>query len=253
MISEIEKEGLTLVSKYRITSADTDINSRLKPSALLGFLIQSAIDSADRMGFGFHDLRKQKLFWVLSRLSLEMKTVPLWYDEIEIETWPRDIEKILYRRDFLIRQSGNIIGRATSHWLAIDRDTKKPGKVDLEDEWMFISLRDKQAIVEAPAKLAAMISENTGSIETCFTDFDLNGHVTSTRYLEWAMNALSADFHRENIFEKLTINHIRETLPCEHLNTFVSVENNILDFAAVHQSSGQLSFRCNCGFRKKQP
>ena len=76
MIGEVEKEGLSLVTRYRITSADCDIHARLKPSALLGFMIQSAIDSADRMGFGFRDLRKQKLFWVLSRLSLEMKTVP---------------------------------------------------------------------------------------------------------------------------------------------------------------------------------
>jgi medium-chain acyl-[acyl-carrier-protein] hydrolase len=164
MISDVEKEGLSLVSKYRITSADTDMYARLKPSALLGFMIQSAIDSADRMGFGFRDLRKQKLFWVLCRLTLEIKKIPVWYDEIEIETWPRDIEKILYRRDFFIRQSGNIIGCATSHWLAINRDTKKPGKVDFEDEWMFVSLRDKQAIAEAPLKLPAVHAGNTGTV-----------------------------------------------------------------------------------------
>jgi len=251
MVSEIEKEGLALVSKYRITSADCDIHARLKPSALLGFMIQSAIDSADRMGFGFRDLRKQKLFWVLSRLTLEMDSVPQWYDEIEIETWPRDIEKILYRRDFLIRQNGTIIGRATSHWLAIDRDTKKPGKVGLEDEWMFVSLRDKQAIAEAPVKIPAVDSEKKGSLETSFTDFDLNGHVTSTRYLEWAMNALPAEFHRQHVFEKLTVNYIKETLPGEEINTkFQLTGNKTFFFEAQHKSSENGAFRSVVAFRE---
>ena len=251
MIGEVEKEGLSLVTRYRITSADCDIYGRLKPSALLGFMIQSAIDSADRLGFGFRDLRKQKLFWVLSRLSLEMKAVPHWYDDIEIETWPRDIEKILYRRDYLIRQNGDIIGRATSHWLAIDRYTKKPGKIDLEDEWMFVSLRDKQAIPEAPAKILSFNFEIIGAIETSFTDFDLNGHVTSTRYLEWAMNALPADFHRQHIFEKLTVNYIKETLPGEKIITGNKLSNNTqYYFEAQHKSSENASFRSVVSFRE---
>lgn len=251
MIGEVEKEGLSLVTRYRITSADCDIYGRLKPSALLGFMIQSAIDSADRMGFGFRDLRKQKLFWVLSRLSLEIKTVPHWYDDIEMETWPREIEKILYRRDFLIRQNGDIIGRATSHWLAIDRDTKKPGKIDLEDEWMFVSLRDKQAIAEAPVKIQSFVSESMVTIETCFTDFDVNGHVTSTRYLEWAMNALPVDFHRQHVFEKLTVNYIKETLPGEKINTkFQLTENKTVYFEAQHKSSENAAFRSVVVFRE---
>jgi len=250
MISEIEKEGLSLSTKYRITSADCDAFGRLKPSALLGFFVQSAIDSADRMGFGFRDLRKQKLFWVLSRLTLEINPVPRWYDEIEIETWPRDIEKILYRRDFLIRQNGAVTGRATSHWLAIDRDTKKPGKVGLEDEWMFISLREKQAIAEPPQKLSAVLSECPGLIEATFSDFDLNGHVTSTRYVEWAMNALSHDFHRQHVFEKITVNYIKEILPGEKIITkFQLTENTAFHFEAQHKSGENAVFRSVAVFR----
>ncbi|MGD9492047.1 MAG: acyl-[acyl-carrier-protein] thioesterase [Bacteroidales bacterium] len=251
MITNISKEGLALVSGYRITSADCDIYARLKPSALLGFLIQSAIDSADRMGFGFRDLKKQKLFWVLSRLTLEMRTIPQWYDEIEIETWPRDIEKILYRRDFLIRQNGVITGRATSHWLAIDSQTKKPGKIDLEDEWMFISLRDKQAIEAAPEKIQSFCSKSSDNVETCFTDFDLNGHVTSTRYLEWVMNALPADFQRQHVFEKFIVNYIRETLPGERIQTkYQWPELKTFNFEAQHQSSGNAAFRSVVVFRE---
>lgn len=250
MISDAEKEGLTLVSQYRITSADTDMYARLKPSALLGFMIQSAIDSADNIGFGFRDLRKQKLFWVLSRLTMQMDSIPQWYDEIEIETWPRDIEKILYQRDFLIRQNSEIIGRATSHWLAIDRDSKKPGKVALEDEWMFLSLREKQAIAEAPKKLRPIDATNSGNIETNFSDFDLNGHVTSTRYLEWAMNALPDAFHRQHVFEIIDINYIKETLPGEIINTRSTLINNTqYYFEAQHKSSENAAFRSVVFFR----
>ncbi len=243
------EENLSLRTVYRVTTADTDMYSRLRPSALLGFLIQSAIDSADHLGFGFGSLREQQLFWVLSRLTLEIDDCPVWHDEIEIETWPRDIEKIMYRRDFLIRKNGAIIGRATSSWLAIDINTKHPGKVGEGDQWKFVTLREKQAIAEAPLKLNALASGTEKTIEPAFNDFDINGHVTATHYLQWAENSLTTEFHRHHIFSGFTANYIKETLPGEQIVAKNDMkEPDELFFEATHVSTGNVSFRAKLRF-----
>ena len=71
MEQSLSGKNLVLTTNYSVTSADTDMYSRLRPGALVNFLIQSAIESADQMGYGFGGLKKQQLFWVLSRLTLE--------------------------------------------------------------------------------------------------------------------------------------------------------------------------------------
>jgi len=92
---------LTLRKKFIVTSADTDMFGRLKLSVLANYLIQSAISSADKLGFGLKYLRKEKLFWVLHRLTINIEKQLKWYDEIEVETWPKTVEGLLYIRDFV--------------------------------------------------------------------------------------------------------------------------------------------------------
>ncbi len=39
------------------------------------------------------------LFWVLSRINIEIYSPLRWYEEGTVETWPKDLEKILYLRE----------------------------------------------------------------------------------------------------------------------------------------------------------
>jgi medium-chain acyl-[acyl-carrier-protein] hydrolase len=136
---------------HTITSSETDMEARLRLGALVNLLIQAAIGSADRLGFGFGGIREQQLFWVLSRLTLEIDRPLGWHETIEIETWPKTTEGLLYLRDFLIRdENQEIIGRATSGWLAIELESKRPRKVSSENEIYFTALKDKHGLQPYP-------------------------------------------------------------------------------------------------------
>ena len=65
-------DKLTLHRKYKVSSADADMYKRLRPGAMINFIIQAAIDSADELGFGFADIETRQLFWVLSRMTVEI-------------------------------------------------------------------------------------------------------------------------------------------------------------------------------------
>ena len=120
-------DQLTLFAPFRVTSADTDMQGRLRPGALVNMLIQSAIQSADALGLGFKGLSRENLFWVLSRMTVEIDRILVWNEEVVVETWPKSIEGLLYLRDYLVRNgNGNIIARATSGWLAVDFESKRP-------------------------------------------------------------------------------------------------------------------------------
>lgn len=204
-------KDLTLFTEYEVSSAETDMDGRLRLSAFVNLLIQSAIKSADLLGFGWADMTKHHLFWVLSRLHLNIDAVPKWYDKIIVETWPKDIYKILYLRDFIVRNENNdIIASATSAWFALDDKSRRPRHVNTADMDKFILLKDKHAINEIPEKLPPVADGNVFALTPEYFDVDVNKHITSTRYIDWMMNTFSIDFHNKHYPKELTIDYLKE-------------------------------------------
>ncbi|HPG06302.1 MAG TPA: thioesterase [Saprospiraceae bacterium] len=240
----LPEEQLVLVMDAEVTSADADLIGRLRPGALENLFIQSAIRSADRLGFGFTGLREQKLFWVLSRITIEIMAYPRWPAVLTIETWPKDVQGLLYLRDFVARdERGQPFALATSAWLAIDLERKRPTTVSGRSEDYFTRLRNKSALIQPPEKLGApqeplLVKE----LSTGYSDYDLNKHVTATRYLDFMCNALPLDYWLEHYPRHISINYLRETLAGEHLSMRWKGDQGHFDFAGYHESTNALSF-----------
>jgi medium-chain acyl-[acyl-carrier-protein] hydrolase len=237
-------KNLMLSSEFSITSADTDMYSRIRLGSLVSMLIQSAISSADKLGFGHLTLIENKLFWVLSRLTLEIIQPLEWYDNVEVITWPKDIKGLLYLRDFEIKKGSNILARATSGWLAVDMTSKRPKNINFTDLQPFTRLRDRHAIKDLPVKLDQISDGDSFKVLTSYFDMDMNKHVTSTRYIDWMMDTFPLEFHRSNYPTSLAINYLRETLPGDSINLIRENEGeNLYHFEGINQGSNNSAFR----------
>ncbi len=238
-------DDLTLTTKYEVSSAETDMFGRMRLSAFTNLLIQSAIKSADSLGFGWKGMNEQQLFWVLSRITVQISKMPKWYDKISIETWPKDIHKILYLRDYFVRDADdNIIAKATSAWLALDYKTHRPKHVSSEYIGQFTLLKDKHAIVTLPEKLPETEGEIVNEINTDYFDIDMNKHVTSTRYIDWMTNTFSPEFHETNSVRSLSMNYMKET----SLGSTISLakeqsEKNQYHFEGKNIQANSIAFR----------
>lgn len=236
-----------LISKneFTVTSAETDMEARLRVGALVNLLIQSAINSADNLGLGFKGIRNLNLFWVLSRLNLEIYRPMKWYEKVYIETWPKDIEKILYIRDFIVKDKDqNITAKSTSGWLAVDVTNKKAKIIDGVYAELFKKLKNKHALTEFPLKLDPTATGEEFDFKPEYFDMDLNKHLTSTRYIDRMMDTFSIEFHKKNYPVKLNINYLKETLPGETLK-FIrnSTREGIYSFEGVKVNTGVITFR----------
>lgn len=199
-------------TQNKITSADTDMFERTKLSFILNMMIQGAIDSADRLGFGYEDLRDQRLFWVLNRITMEIYRPVRWKEKIVVETWPKDVHKILYLRDFIIRdEDSNDIAKATSAWLAIDFESKRPKRVEGILREKLTEMRKRNAIEALPEKLKPNKKGEIYENEIKYFDVDLNKHLTSSRYVDWMMDTFSPEFHEDNYPVKFSINFLKES------------------------------------------
>jgi acyl-ACP thioesterase len=246
------EHDLTLYRKYVVSSADTDMFARLRPGALINMLIQSAIDSADALGFGFNNLKQKQLFWVLSRFTLEVYSPVFWNQLLEVETWPKTVDGLLYLRDFKVTHKNQIVAKATSGWLAVDSSIRKPKHIEGLEAEMFVQLHEKHAIEALPEKLPGTESSETFDIITTYFDFDLNQHVTTTRYIDWMLDTFDPTFHKHNIINKLSVNFMRETMPGDKLVLHRrKVSERDFSFEGINVRLGNTSFRGKLSFIKK--
>lgn len=155
----------------------------------------------------------------MSRLTVEIYNPLKWNEEAEVETWPKCVEGLLYTRDYIARdKEQNIIVRATSGWLAIDTETKKPKLLDGIKAEMFVHLKKKHGLNESPEKLPHVAEGDSFTVHSGYFDYDLNRHVTSTRYIDWMMDTFSVDFHHKYFPKRISVNFMKETLPGDSIS-----------------------------------
>jgi medium-chain acyl-[acyl-carrier-protein] hydrolase len=244
-MGELTDDRLISFSNFKITSADTDMQGRIRLGSLVNLFLQSAIDSADNLGFGFRGIRQQNLFWVLSRLTIEIDRPLIWYETVEVETWPKNVEKILYLRDFILRdRDGKITGRATSGWLAVDIVTKQLKKIDGINSEFFVRLKNRHAISSPPEKLFPADGDESFEIKTGYYDADLNKHVTTTRYVDWMMDTFPLQFHKDYYPKKMSLNIMKETMPGEFLKLIrKESDNRVFNFEGINIDRTVNAFR----------
>ena len=236
MPDEITSQELVLRYTFNVTTADCDMNARLRTGGLVNFLVLAAINSADTLGFGYEGLRGQQLFWVLSRMTVEIYKPLKWFDKVTVETWPKDISGLLYLRDFIVTdQHGEVVAKCVSGWLAIDLATKQPKNIQDRFANIINKMKDRHALERLPEKLLPVKNGNTIDLKTTWFDLDLNKHVTSTRYVDWMIDMLPTDFLGDNYPKGISLNYLKETMLGEQVRmTYSEGKDGALLFEGVN-------------------
>ncbi len=97
--------------------------------------------------------------------------------------------------------------------MAVDTETKRPKVIGGLQAEMFVHLKEKHGINESPEKLPASPEGDTFTVHAGYFDFDLNKHVTSTRYIDWMMDTFPVDFHSDHFPKRISVNFMKETMP----------------------------------------
>lgn len=204
--------------KFRIMPQEVDFTGRQTLPALGSCMLNAASGSAASFGFGLEHLHSRGMSWVLSRLHIEMQHYACMDDEIEIETWPRDCNRLTSARHFhIFGHTGNLLGEATSLWSVIDFETRRPvdmlAKVDLRP---FVTEQDVAAA--PPARIDELHTEPIATHTVHYSDIDFNAHTNSMKYIQWMLDTLDlAQFDGQHI-ATLDINYAHEARFGETVN-----------------------------------
>ena len=176
-----------------VESFDVDAGGRLKPQVLFAFLTNSAWKHAALSDVGYDGLSARNQLWVLNKLQLVIQRMPRWGDTLHIETWGKGTDRLYALRDYSVTfASGEALASASTAWLIIDKETRRPFRTDrLALPWVIdrseLSM-DVKKVPEIPE------ARERARFRAAYSDLDPNNHVTAMKYLEWIMDSHPRDF-----------------------------------------------------------
>ncbi len=164
---------------FYVHSYEIDTTGTASIKSICNYLQETAGNHADELGVAVDRLSEENRTWVLSRLHVEMDRYPRWREELQIETWPSGENGLLATREFILSSAdGDELGRATSAWLIIDIDRRRP--VRIPDYVSEIRLPDRERVLPETEELPSMEDPDLeATFRVRHSDLDLNAHVNN--------------------------------------------------------------------------
>jgi acyl-CoA thioesterase FadM len=201
-------------SRYDFTvhSFDTDAFGLLTAPRVLGYCLESAIRSAEQLGFGIDALQARGLTWVIARIKVEIYPELRFGDVVTVETWPSGLMRSAATREFRLLRGEELVGLATSMWFVLDMESRLP----VSPVEAFPS---NSSLISATPRVISL-SRSLGSLADApeveqrhrvrLADIDRNLHVTAATYLSWAMEGIPESLWREHRFTSVDVQYLEE-------------------------------------------
>ena len=168
-----------------------DVNDRISIKSILNIFQDVASIHAEEIGVGYQEMLNKNLYWVLSRIKIDIIQMPEINQSVIVETWPHEKGRIDFDRDLrILSEDGKVLIIGTSKWCVIDTINRKLQrsdninyngeiypKLNYEDKLNKISIPNNEIIEKSKYKVA-------------YSDLDHNLHMNNTNYANLVMNTI---------------------------------------------------------------
>ncbi len=226
------------IDKVKIHNHYTNYKGRLFIKILCDLFTSAAEAQTELYGVDVTSLNKEGMTWMLHRQHIELSKVPLQGEEVYIETWPSGIDRLFALRDCrMIRESGEELVRASSEWMYIDLNRRRPMRqseevVKMSTEHDIPHLELTSILNEKEFQLSEI--QGKRQFEATFDNIDFNGHVTQASYVRWITNSLSFEFLKEHLLVEIEVIYAHEIMPDSTIFSNYSIEEKSEDRLVIH-------------------
>lgn len=202
-----------------------DFSKRLFIGHLGNHLLNAADFHSNDRDFGMNYLNPIHKTWVLSRLAIEMESMPVAYEKFDVETWVESAMRYFTNRDFRISSPDDkiVYGYGRSIWAMIDTQTRQPQNIMEIRNGEIEKYIDKDK--ECPIAPLSRVKMNKDaqlvrSIDTNYSDVDVNGHINSVKYIEHVLDIFSLDWYKSHRIKRFDIAYVAESYCGDKLNFY---------------------------------
>jgi len=211
MIPEIKKgndmeKDVLLEENIKIRYSDLNFDKSLKPSSLLNFFQDIAVDSANLLGFGTDDLVSKKMLWYLLKYRIEFNEYPQNITDLTLRTEPRGYHRLFAYRNFEALSNNKTIIKASSLWSLVNFETKNIVNIEsaIQSPLLTKFVADERDLFFG--KIPSLTKEDyQKEFEVRYNDIDGNRHANNGNYIVWALEPLSYGFRKQHKLKTLDI------------------------------------------------
>lgn len=212
-------------SKYEhcVEPFSEDYCGNLSWGNLGNLVLRAASLHAGEHGFGYPQMIALHHAWVLSRLVVEMDSMPRTGETYTIETWVDRLYRQFTDRHFTVwRADGTPYGHATSIWALIDTETRQPADLTQLPDGGFTStlIPERPSPIQGMGRMRMKNAELVATHRAAYSDLDINGHVNSIRYIELLIDHFSAEQMKQHPVRRVEMAYCLEAYCGDTLEIF---------------------------------
>lgn len=174
-------------TEVRVRYNDVYPDFAMRLSALFQYLYQLTLDHRCPFCEDILTLHRQDMGWFVRQMALDLAITPVYNDVLKIETWIAGAHKARLFRKHNIYLRDRQIGALTSEWIYMDLEKRRPravpkGLTNSYNESFANPFEQRFPSYQLLNPMNCTISVRSG-------DFDSNGHVNNTIYLDYLETA----------------------------------------------------------------
>lgn len=204
-------------------------NGSLKYTDLCNILQLTAAAHSDVGGISFSDMQQFNQAWVLSRMRVEIKSLPKWRDTVTVKTWINTLENSRSVRALEMYVNGSKIIGSETFWAVFNTEKRRPEALALPYDH-FELYPDIKATKTGFSKInfspeKEMLFERRVNL----SDLDIVNHVNNVKYLEWCLDLVNVELLLQQKIKSFEMNFLKEL----SIQDQVIVHENVSDKATI--------------------
>ena len=178
---------------------------------------------------------------------MEITKQPAQYDEVGIDTWVNDFNRLSSTRNFVMHKGDDLYASGVSQWCMFDMEKRQSVDMSMLKDVYMRAMVDHPSPIAMPARLRAIEPQKTMSRPVAYSDIDFNRHVNTLRYIDLIFDMLPLELIENNGGMRLDINFLSEARYGETLTVGATSEDNVWNFDIT--SEGRVLCRARIEFR----
>lgn len=187
-------------------------NGFLKYTDLCNILQLTAGDHSVIGGISFADMQEFHQAWVLSRMKVEIESLPKWGDTVTVKTWIVSLENSRSIRALEMSLNGKKIIGCETFWAVFNTKLRRPEALALPHEH-FEKFANRFSTLKRVKKInLPNTMETINNRRVVLSDLDIVNHVNNVKYLEWCLDLVNPELILKNKLQSFDMNFMKELM-----------------------------------------
>lgn len=177
------------------------------------------------------DIRDIGYAWIVNSISLRLKRLPKMREVLRYTSYPGPQTGLFIDREYSFATDEEWLGGASAAWFVADAKSHRPLRLETIGNGILGRFVNQQAIGQRAKRFRGtfVMPEHVLSYKKRaeFSDTDINGHMSNTRYIAWCMDALQAAHMVDRSVLGCDINFLAELYSGDLVDVFLTPKDMV--------------------------